>query len=415
MKTFSPVSWLRKAFLGVLLAVFAASPAWASKYASIVVDLETNQVLHARDADEERHPASLTKVMTLYLVFEALDSGKLKLSERMTVSNAAAKQQPSKLGLKAGSTIKVEDAIRALVTKSANDVAVVLAEKLAGTESKFVTKMNSKAKELGLEHTTFRNSSGLPDRRQITTARDMAKLAEAMFYDHKDRYNYFSLPSFTWNKRRYENHNTLLKAVEGVDGIKTGYTNASGYNLMASAERNGRRVIAVMLGGTSGKSRDQHVSDLLEAAFLEISGAPATSMADLRNRISFGAKANTSADDLALAQLRKLTESEASLVVANDPALVAALDQDFGGTTEEGNEDGLEVAEGDAENGIDGSEISETAAAPAPAGLLTPASDEASGASATPAAETIAVTSQYIPGVMTAFASDSGMLELSRP
>jgi D-alanyl-D-alanine carboxypeptidase len=415
MKTFSPVSWLRKAFLGVLLAVFAASPAWASKYASIVVDLETNQVLHARDADEERHPASLTKVMTLYLVFEALDSGKLKLSERMTVSNAAAKQQPSKLGLKAGSTIKVEDAIRALVTKSANDVAVVLAEKLAGTESKFVTKMNSKAKELGLEHTTFRNSSGLPDRRQITTARDMAKLAEAMFYDHKDRYNYFSLPSFTWNKRRYENHNTLLKAVEGVDGIKTGYTNASGYNLMASAERNGRRVIAVMLGGTSGKSRDQHVSDLLEAAFLEISGAPATSMADLRNRISFGAKANTSADDLALAQLRKLTESEASLVVANDPALVAALDQDFGGTTEEGNEDGLEVAEGDAENGIDGSEISETAAAPAPAGLLTPASDEASGASATPAAETIAVTSEYIPGVMTAFASDSGVLELSRP
>jgi D-alanyl-D-alanine carboxypeptidase len=415
MKTFSPVSWLRKAFLGVLLAVFAASPAWASKYASIVVDLETNQVLHARDADEERHPASLTKVMTLYLVFEALDSGKLKLSERMTVSNAAAKQQPSKLGLKAGSTIKVEDAIRALVTKSANDVAVVLAEKLAGTESKFVTKMNSKAKELGLGHTTFRNSSGLPDRRQVTTARDMAKLAEAMFYDHKDRYNYFSLPSFTWNKRRYENHNTLLKAVEGVDGIKTGYTNASGYNLMASAERNGRRVIAVMLGGTSGKSRDQHVSDLLEAAFLEISGAPATSMADLRNRISFGAKANTSADDLALAQLRKLTESEASLVVANDPALVAALDQDFGGTTEEGNEDGLEVAEGDAENGIDGSEISETAAAPAPAGLLTPASDEASGASATPAAETIAVTSEYIPGVMTAFASDSGVLELSRP
>jgi D-alanyl-D-alanine carboxypeptidase len=415
MKTFSPVSWLRKAFLGVLLAVFAASPAWASKYASIVVDLETNQVLHARDADEERHPASLTKVMTLYLVFEALDSGKLKLSERMTVSNAAAKQQPSKLGLKAGSTIKVEDAIRALVTKSANDVAVVLAEKLAGTESKFVTKMNSKAKELGLEHTTFRNSSGLPDRRQITTARDMAKLAEAMFYDHKDRYNYFSLPSFTWNKRRYENHNTLLKAVEGVDGIKTGYTNASGYNLMASAERNGRRVIAVMLGGTSGKSRDQHVSDLLEAAFLEISGAPATSMADLRNRISFGAKGNTSADDLALAQLRKLTESEASLVVANDPALVAALDEDFGGTTEEGNEHGLDVAEGDAENGIDGSEISETAAAPAAAGLLTPASDEASGASATPAAETIAVTSEYIPGVMTAFASDSGVLELSRP
>src|SRR5262245_34104971 len=210
MKTLSFVSMLRKASLALALTVFAAMPAWAGKYASIVVDLDTAKVLHARDADETRYPASLTKVMTLYLVFDAIDKGKLKLSERMTVSRAASRQQPSKLGLKAGSTIKVEDAIRALVTKSANDVAVVLAEKMAGSESKFVVKMNAKAKELGLQNTNFANASGLPNKKQITTARDMAKLAEAMFMDHKDRYNYFALPSFTWNKRRYANHNELL-------------------------------------------------------------------------------------------------------------------------------------------------------------------------------------------------------------
>src|SRR5262245_40054984 len=284
MKTLSFVSMLRKASLALALTVFAAMPAWAGKYASIVVDLDSNKVLHARDADETRYPASLTKVMTLYLVFDALDAGKLKLNERMTVSKAASRQQPSKLGLKAGATIKVEDAIRALVTKSANDVAVVFAEKLGGSEAKFVAKMNAKAKQLGLEKTTFKNSSGLPNKGQVTTARDMAKLAEAMFMDHKDRYNYFSLPSFTWNKRKYTNQNKLLKKVEGVAGIKTGYTNASGYNLMASANRDGHRVIAVMLGGSSGKSRDQHVSDLLEAAFLEINGAPATNLADMRER-----------------------------------------------------------------------------------------------------------------------------------
>jgi D-alanyl-D-alanine carboxypeptidase len=395
MKTFSPASWIRKAFVALAVALFAAVPAHAGKYASIVVDLDSHQVLHARDADETRHPASLTKVMTLYMVFDALDSGKLKLNERMTVSKAASRQQPSKLGLKAGATIKVEDAIRALVTKSANDVAVVFAEKLAGSESKFVVKMNAKAKSLGLAKTTFKNASGLPNRAQVTTARDMAKLAESLFLDHKDRYNYFSLPSFTWNKRKYENHNTLLKKVQGVDGIKTGYTNASGYNLMASATRDGRRVIAVMLGGTSGRSRDQHVSDLLEAAFLELSGAPAANLADLRERISFGERGNASADDLALAQLRRLTEPTATLVSATDPALVAALEEEVDettGSTEEGDEDGVEVAEGDAEG------ASEQGSAAAEQPVL-----EANGAvalpiSATPAlvsADTVLVTSEF--------------------
>jgi len=396
MKTLSPASWIRKAFVALAVALFAAVPAYAGKYASIVVDLDSHQVLHARDADEARHPASLTKVMTLYMVFDALDSGKLKINERMTVSKAASRQQPSKLGLKAGGTIKVEDAIRALVTKSANDVAVVFAEKLAGSESKFVVKMNAKAKALGLQKTTFKNASGLPNRAQVTTARDMAKLAEALFLDHKDRYNYFSLPSFTWNKRKYENHNTLLKKVKGVDGIKTGYTNASGYNLMASATRDGRRVIAVMLGGTSGRSRDQHVSDLLEAAFLELSGAPATNLADLRERISFGERGNASADDLALAQLRRLSEPTATLVSATDPALVASLDEELDeatGSTEEGDEDGVEVAEGDAEEASEqGSATTEQPVLDATSVVAQPISETSS---APISADAVLVTSEF--------------------
>lgn len=382
MKTIPLIAWLRRIVLFVAAALAFSAPAWAnSKYASIVVDLETGQVLHDRSADEARHPASLTKVMTLYLVFDALDSGKLKLSDRLPVSKAASRAQPSKLGLKSGTTIKVEDAIRALVTKSANDVAIVIAEKLGGgTEAKFVAKMNAKAKELGMLSTNFRNASGLPDKKQITTARDMAKLGEAIYADHKDRYNYFALASFTWNKRKYMNHNELLKKVDGVDGIKTGFTNASGYNLMASAERNGRRVIAVMMGGTTGRSRDAHVADLLEAAFLEIGGGVADD-GDLRTRIAFGDRGNVSADDLALAQLRKLQEPDAALVAAMDND--AAFSDDLDSTEEYG--EGLEVAEGDGETAltddggdpigalIDASDVVETAPSFGSTAVQTPA------------------------------------------
>jgi D-alanyl-D-alanine carboxypeptidase len=392
MKTISLIAWVRRAAIALAAVLCAASPAWASKYASIVVDMESGQVLHDRDADESRHPASLTKVMTLYLVFDAIESGKLKLSDRMPVSKAASRAQPSKLGLKSGSTIKVEDAIRALVTKSANDVAIVIAEKLGGTEAKFATKMNAKAKQLGMNSTTFRNASGLPDKKQVTTARDMAKLAEAIYQDHKNRYNYFSLSSFTWGKRKYMNHNELLKKVDGVDGIKTGFTNASGYNLMASAERGGRRVIAVMMGGTTGKSRDAHVRDLIEAAFLEIGGGSAADD-DLRTRIAFGNRGNVSADDLALAQLRRLQEPDA--------ALVAALDNDASfvqdGTTEEGDEALLEeVAEGDSEAYDPIGDLIEAAPAPAssPAPAPIAAAPVATPATIVPAEDAILVTSE---------------------
>jgi D-alanyl-D-alanine carboxypeptidase len=393
MKTLSFVSMLRKASLALALTVFAAMPAWAGKYASIVVDLDSAKVLHARDADETRYPASLTKVMTLYLVFDALDAGKLKLNERMPVSKAASRQQPSKLGLRAGSTIKVEDAIRALVTKSANDVAVVFAEKLGGSESKFAAKMNAKAKELGLQHTTFKNASGLPNKHQVTTARDMAKLAEAMFLDHKDRYNYFSLPSFTWNKRRYENHNTLLKKVKGVDGIKTGYTNASGYNLMASAERNGHRVIAVMMGGTTGRSRDAHVADLLEAAFLEISGAPMVAGNDLRDRISFGEGGDRSADDLALAQLRKFSGDGTPLVASADASTVlASVSED----------EALSEADGSTEEGDDGFEFADTSEGGADPGSV----EIVAGAPLAPAATAADVAPpSAVPGAVATFAA----------
>lgn len=355
MKTLSPVSSLRMATAAAGLAILAISPAWADKYASIVVDMDTAKVLHARDADAPRYPASLTKVMTLYLVFDGLDSGKLKLSDRLTVSKFAQHQQPSRLGLKAGQTITVEDAIRALVTKSANDVAVVLAEKLGGTEAKFAVKMTAKAKELGLDHTTFKNASGLPNKAQLTTAADLEKLAEAMFKGHRNRYNYFSTAEFTWKRRHYENHNTLLAKVPGVDGIKTGYTNASGYNLMASAQRNGHRVIAVMLGGSTGRSRDEHVADLLEAAFLAIGGGspvfaegPPATVASAASKFALGPRPKNPADALAWDQLQKFAAIDAAEQSAGgDPANLSKKSDD---STEEGDssEDAGEAADDDA-------------------------------------------------------------------
>ena len=257
-----------RAALGALVLLIVAAPAAiAEKYASIVVDADTNEVLHARHADEPRYPASLTKAMTLYMLFDALKSGELTLGEKLYVSRHAASQPPSALRLKVGSTITVRDAISALVTKSANDVAVVVAERLGGTESRFATLMTAKAKSLGMNNTTFRNASGLPDTRQLSTARDMAILAERLLEDHADYYYVFSTGRFSWSGRTYKNHNKLLETVQGVDGIKTGYTRASGFNLMASAVRDDRRVIAIMFGGSTSKSRDAHVTDLIEAAY----------------------------------------------------------------------------------------------------------------------------------------------------
>ena len=241
-----------------------------AKYASLVLDAKTGEVLYARKADVQRYPASLTKMMTLYMVFEALDEGRLTLNQSLHVSRRAAGMPPSKLGLRRGNSIKVKDAILALVTKSANDVAVVVAEALGKTESQFAQMMTRKAWELGLAKTRFRNASGLPNKGQVTTARDMAKLARALLRHYPGYYKYFSTKSFTYKGRTYRNHNRLLKTYKGTDGIKTGYIRASGFNLVASTVRNGRRLIAVVFGGKSGRSRNRHMAKLLDKGFATI-------------------------------------------------------------------------------------------------------------------------------------------------
>ena len=253
----------------VMSQVFATETAEA-RYASIVIDGETGEVLRSRNADIRRYPASLTKMMTLYLLFEAIDEGRLSLTSKLKVSKRAAGQPASKLGLRAGSTIRVEDAIKALAVKSANDIAVVVAEALGGTEVEFARKMTRKAKALGMSRTAFRNASGLPNRKQRSTARDMAQLARALMRDFPHRYHYFDDESFRYRGRVHRSPNKLLGSYRGMDGIKTGYIRASGFNLVASAERDGRRVVAVVFGGKTARSRNRHMANLLDLGFTRI-------------------------------------------------------------------------------------------------------------------------------------------------
>ncbi|WP_049976066.1 D-alanyl-D-alanine carboxypeptidase [Azospirillum sp. B506] len=245
----------------------SAAEALAAKAAAIVVDARTGQVLIDQDADAITHPASLTKMMTLYLTFDALEDGRLTLDQQLPVSSWAESMSPTKLGLRAGQTLKVETAILGLVTKSANDAAVVLAEALGGTESRFAEMMTRKARELGMRHTVYRNASGLPNMEQVTTARDYAALSRALMRDHAKYYPYFSRRNFVYGGRTLANHNHLMSRYEGMDGIKTGYTVASGFNLAASAVRDGRRLVGVVLGGKSAVSRDNRMAALLDQAF----------------------------------------------------------------------------------------------------------------------------------------------------
>jgi len=239
-------------------------PNYRPPYAAIVVDDKSGFVLHEVSADEPRHPASLTKIMTLYLLFEQLDAGKLKLDTSLPISTRAAIQNPTKLGLKANQTIKVEDAIKGLVTKSANDAAVVVAEAIGGSEEEFAKLMTLKARALGMTSTTYVNASGLPAEEQITTARDQAVLGRAIQHRFPGYYQYFATPSFHYKGAEMHNHNTLLGQVKGVDGIKTGYTEASGYNLVSSVRRDEKHIVAVVLGGTSNAARDVRMRQLIE-------------------------------------------------------------------------------------------------------------------------------------------------------
>ncbi|MBF0295963.1 MAG: D-alanyl-D-alanine carboxypeptidase [Magnetococcales bacterium] len=238
-----------------------------ANYADLVMEAKTGRILHATEPDELRHPASLTKMMTLYLTFEALKKGQLDLDHRLPISQHAASQSPSKLGLKPGNSIRVEDALLGMVTKSANDATVVLSEALGGTEESFARMMTAKARELGMHRTVFRNASGLPDPDQVTTARDMAVLGYALVYHFPQYYPYFSRDGFNYAGKHHNNHNNLMKRYQGMDGIKTGYIRASGFNLVASSMRGQTRLIAVVFGGRSAVQRDNHMAVLMDQAF----------------------------------------------------------------------------------------------------------------------------------------------------
>ena len=251
--------------MGVLANIAISQPyaVAATKYAGFVIDAKSGRVLYSRNADAHRYPASLTKMMTLYLVFEDLKRGKISLKTRVKMSRHAASQPPSKLGIKPGRTFTVRQGIYALVTKSANDVATALGEKLSGSEKAFARRMTIKARQLGMHRTTFKNANGLPNRQQVTTARDMSKLGLALREHFPNKFKYFKTRSFKYGRRRYKNHNRLLGRIKGVDGIKTGYTRASGFNLVSSVSRGNRRIVAVVLGGKTGRARNAQMARLI--------------------------------------------------------------------------------------------------------------------------------------------------------
>jgi D-alanyl-D-alanine carboxypeptidase len=247
-------------------AAHAAKGFAPSKFAAISIDSKTGEVLYARNPDARRYPASLTKVMTLYLAFDALEAGRLHMDDRIVISRHAAAQPPSKLGLRPGATIRVRDALNVIVVKSANDLAVALAEKVGGSEGRFVAKMNAKAQALGMSHTHFANASGLPNRRNFTTARDLALLGRAMVRDHPREYALFDQSRTRFRGRIIPGHNRLISR-PGIDGMKTGYIAASGFNLITSGVRDGHRVIAVVLGGSTAAIRDRYMARLIRASF----------------------------------------------------------------------------------------------------------------------------------------------------
>ena len=270
------------AAIALAAAALAPTPA-AAKYATLVMDAETGRVLHSVNADTRNYPASLTKMMTLYMVFHDLDEGRWSLDEHLPISARAARQPASKLGLQKGRTVSVRNAIYALVTKSANDVATAIAEAMAGGDRNFARMMTAEARKLGMSRTTFRNSSGLPHSRQMSTARDMATLARALLTRYPHYYHYFSTRHFTFDGVTYKNHNDLLSTYEGTDGIKTGYIRASGFNLVASVKRGDYRVIGVVFGGRSPRARNRHMVRILDKGF-RLLGQTDSARADTKSK-----------------------------------------------------------------------------------------------------------------------------------
>jgi D-alanyl-D-alanine carboxypeptidase len=323
------VSALARAVLKTCVAVSLAGSMVASaeakapnpKFAAIVIDANTGKTLYSQDADAPRYPASLTKMMTLYLVFEALSSGKIDKSTLVPITQRAASMAPTKLGAPVGSSITIETAILGLVTKSANDAACATGEFLGGSEDRFAQMMTAKARQLGMRNTTFRNASGLPNPGQVTTAHDMAILGMALREHFPKYYGYFSTRSFQYGRSRLANHNKLLGRVAGVDGIKTGYTAKSGYNLVSSVSMDGKKLITVVLGGTSGGSRDAQVTQLIGKFLPRASGrsdGPMVALAKI-----FKGKKEDAADTAAQTAY---AEPEAGATAEEvDPVIVAAI------------------------------------------------------------------------------------------
>ena len=309
-----------------VLTTALPGPAMAkSKFAAIAVDAKTGKILFSRGADAQRYPASLTKIMTLYIVFQELKAGRLSLNSRFVVSKHAASMQPSKLGLKPGSTIRVEDAIKALVTKSANDIAVTVAEGISKTEHAFAQRMTRTARYLGMTRTRFRNASGLPNGQQVTTARDMATLGLRIQRDFPKYYKYFKTTKFRYKGRTYGNHNRLLGRYKGTDGIKTGYTRASGYNLTSSVRRGNRHIIGVVMGAKSGRARNAYMMSMLTRAFKRIPNRKGATIANLAGTPP-GLKPAPDPKVAATAPLPK-PKPKTEPQVAPDPKVIAIVPQ----------------------------------------------------------------------------------------
>ena len=249
--------------------IFIGSDSFAKK-AAIVIDFDTKEVLFEVNANTKNYPASLTKIMTLYILFDYLEKGKLTNESKLTVSRIAASRSPSKLYLEEGSRIKVEDAIMALIIKSANDVATVVAENISGTEKEFAKLMTTYARNLGMKNTFFKNASGLPNRSQLSTARDIAILSHALILNFPEKYKLFKIQKFTYNGKTYKTHNKLMLNYDGADGIKTGYIRASGFQLAFSAVRNDKRLIGVIFGGDTGSQRDKSLKIIMDKEFAEL-------------------------------------------------------------------------------------------------------------------------------------------------
>jgi D-alanyl-D-alanine carboxypeptidase len=284
------------------------------RYASLVVEARTGQVLSAANADETRHPASLTKMMTLYMLFEAMRDGRLNLSTPIRVSAEAASRPPSKLGVPAGGSISAETAILALVTRSANDIAAAVGEALSGDEDAFARAMTQRARSLGMTRTTFRNASGLPDPEQVTTARDMTVLGRRLIADFPEHYHYFSVQYFAHGSRMIRNHNGMLRDYPGTDGIKTGFINASGFNIVTSAQREGVRLVGAVFGGSSWPQRNNHMAELLDEGFQRM-GVRSVPMAQAAPRVVAGRDATVGPGP------RRVRVQTAARPAANQPRL----------------------------------------------------------------------------------------------